>query len=108
MGLARGGQVVRHEAVNGVPTFPLVAALPALYPEWLGDRSFLEVHGLRFPYVAGAMANGIATTDLVIAMARAGMLGFFGAAGLTVPRIREGLDRLEAALGGTGLPWGSN
>ena len=36
------------------------------------------------------MANGIATPELVIAMARAGMLGFFGAAGL-------GLDRVEAA-----------
>ena len=28
------------------------------------------------------MANGIATTRMVIEMARAGMLGFFGAAGL--------------------------
>ncbi|HHO49895.1 MAG TPA: PfaD family polyunsaturated fatty acid/polyketide biosynthesis protein [Deltaproteobacteria bacterium] len=108
LGVARGGAPLRADERNGVPNFPLVAALPALYPEWLGDRSFLEVHGLRFPYVAGAMANGIATTDLVIAMARAGMLGFFGAAGLTVPRISGALDRLEAALGGSALPWGSN
>ena len=108
LGVARGGESLRADEVNGAPTWPLVATLPPLYPEWLGDRSFLEVHGLRFPYIAGAMANGIATTDLVIAMARAGMLGFFGAAGLTVDRISEGLDRLEAALGGTGLPWGSN
>lgn len=108
LGVARGGQPAAAHEVNGAPAYPLVASLPPLYPEWLGDRSFLETHGLRFPYVAGAMANGIATTDLVIAMARAGMLGFFGAAGLTVPRISEGLDRLEAALGGTALPWGSN
>jgi len=108
LGVAPEGDLIGPDQVNGVPTFPLVASLPAIWPEWLGDRSFGEAHHLRFPYVAGAMANGIATTDLVIAMARAGMLGFFGAAGLTPTRISEGLDRLEAALGGTGLSWGSN
>jgi PfaD family protein len=54
------------------------------------------------------MANGIATTDLVIAMAKNGMLGFFGAAGLDTARISEALDRLESALHGTGLSYGSN
>jgi len=107
-GVARGGEILRDDEVNGAPAYPLVASLPALYPEWLGDRSFNEVHGLRFPYVAGAMANGIATSDLVIAMAKAGMLGFFGAAGLTVDRIAEGLDRIEAGLAGTDHSFGSN
>src|SRR6185295_7898769 len=60
----------------------LVGWLPPLYPEWLGGRSFTEAHGLRFPYATGSMANGIATPRLVIAVARAGMLGFYGAAGL--------------------------
>ena len=73
-----------------------IATLPPLYPEWLGDRSFCEAHGVRFPYVAGAMANGIATTRLVIAMARAGMLGFFGAAGLA-PRARRAARRRDRA-----------
>ena len=41
--------------------YPCLGILPALYPEWLGDRAFLERHGLRFPYVAGAMARGIAS-----------------------------------------------
>ena len=56
--------------------FPLVATLAPVYPEWLGDRSFLEVHRVRFPYVAGAMANGIASPRLVQAMGEAGMLAF--------------------------------
>ena len=72
MGVALGGQT----AVDG--GWPLVASMPALYPEWLGDRSFTELHGVRFPYVSGAMANGIATTQLIIAMSNAGFLGFFG------------------------------
>ncbi len=98
-----------HDATNGgQPSYPWLATMPALFPEWLGDRSFLEVHGVRFPYVAGAMANGIATTRLVIAMAEAGMLGFFGSAGLSIERVEKALDELEAALGTDQASWGSN
>ncbi|MEZ4237660.1 MAG: PfaD family polyunsaturated fatty acid/polyketide biosynthesis protein [Myxococcota bacterium] len=109
LGVGRGGGVAAREApTNGKSTLPLLATLPAIYPEWLGDRSFCETHGVRFPYLTGAMANGIATPAIVIAMARAGMMGFLGSAGLTHARIEERLDEIEAALGGTGLPWGAN
>lgn len=103
MGVARGGQLQ-----PGPTPHTVVGTLPPLFPEWLGDRAFLHDHGLRFPYVAGAMANGIATADLVIAMGRAGMLGFFGAAGLGTERIDEALTRIRGALEGTGAAWGSN
>ena len=36
----------------------------------LGDTGFRRDHGLRYAYVAGAMANGIASEALVMAMAR--------------------------------------
>ncbi|MCB9779331.1 MAG: PfaD family polyunsaturated fatty acid/polyketide biosynthesis protein [Alphaproteobacteria bacterium] len=92
--------------------WPLVATLPPLYPEWLGDRSFNEVHGVRFPYVTGAMANGIATAELVIEIGRAGMLGFFGAAGLDADRVEGEIAHIRAELGsgqaGHGPAWGSN
>ena len=93
---------------DDAPNTEALGNLPPLYPEWLGDRSFRDAHGVRFPYIAGAMANGIATTGLVIAMARAGMLGFFGAAGLSLPRLEEALNELEGALGRDGAAWGSN
>ncbi len=86
---------------------PWVGTLPALWPEWLGDRSFQEVHGTRYAYVAGAMANGIATVEMVVAMAQAGMLGFFGSAGLPRARVEEALDRLEREVP-PGAPWGVN
>ncbi|MFK7992361.1 MAG: PfaD family polyunsaturated fatty acid/polyketide biosynthesis protein [Sandaracinaceae bacterium] len=108
VGVGVGGQV--SPAASGAAGYALLATLPALYPEWLGDRSFCETHGVRFPYVTGAMANGIATTDLVIEVARAGMLGFFGAAGLAFPRVEEALTRLESELGPSGgsTTWGMN
>jgi PfaD family protein len=104
VGLAAGGEV---SSTEGEGDYALLATLPASYPEWLGDRSFNEAHGVRFPYVAGEMANGIATTRMVIAMAEAGMLGFFGAAGLAYERVEAGVGELEAALGDR-LPWGVN
>ena len=109
LGLARGGHTSGLEKKsNGVPGYPLLGTLPALYPEWLGDRSFSEAHGVRFPYVAGEMANGIATSRMVIAMANAQMLGFFGAAGLSLDAIGRGLDEIEQALGKGHTSWGSN
>ncbi|MCP4804396.1 MAG: PfaD family polyunsaturated fatty acid/polyketide biosynthesis protein [Proteobacteria bacterium] len=107
VGVARAGRAIPNEMVNGTPTLPLLATLPALYPEWLGDRGFCEAHGVRFPYVQGAMANGIATTRMVIAMCNAGMLGFFGAAGLPLHRIEAAVDELVSTLGDK-PNWGCN
>src|ERR1700682_3010681 len=45
-----------------------VAYAPALPAANLGDPGFAAEHRLRFPYVAGAMANGIGSADLVEAM----------------------------------------
>ncbi|HEX4703208.1 MAG TPA: PfaD family polyunsaturated fatty acid/polyketide biosynthesis protein [Pseudonocardiaceae bacterium] len=87
--------------------YELLGTVPPIYPEWLGDRSFARVHGVRFPYVAGEMANGIATTSLVVAMARAEMLGFFGAAGLALPVIERAVRDLADTLRGV-RNWGVN
>ncbi len=73
----------------------LDAFLPSMPPESLGDPSFLRSHGVRYAYVAGAMANGIASTQLVEEMGRAGMLGIFGAAGLSLSRVEEAISTLE-------------
>ena len=105
IGVGQGGAWSTAHSSNG---WPLLGVLPPLYPEWLGDRSFAEIHGTRFPYVAGAMANGIASVRLVIEMARSGCLGFFGAAGLSLPRVAAALDELQRTLDPTQLPWGAN
>ncbi|MDZ4694640.1 MAG: PfaD family polyunsaturated fatty acid/polyketide biosynthesis protein [Deltaproteobacteria bacterium] len=108
MGVAFGGQVSMDASTAGAIGW--MGRLPAVFPEWLGDRTFCEFHRLRFPYVTGEMANGIATTGMVIAMAKAGMLGFFGAAGLSPERVVRAIDELETALGsdGSAPSWGIN
>lgn len=104
VGVAFGGTFLSGDG----PKLPLLASLAPLYPEWLGDRSFTEVHRVRFPYVSGAMANGIATARLVIEMARAGFLGFFGAAGLNPDRVEAALDTMQRELGQDGHAYGAN
>ena len=104
-GIAAGGAMV-DPATPGA--LRVSAVLPPIYPEWLGDRSFTEIHGARFPYVAGEMANGIATTRLVIEMAKNGYLAFFGAAGLSHSRVESAIDELIGALGRDSAAWGSN
>lgn len=86
----------------------LVGSLPGLYPEWLGDRSFAEVHGARFPYVVGEMAQGIATARMVIEAAGNGLMSFFGSAGLSPQEIDEAVHQIADALGPAAVSWGAN
>ncbi len=87
--------------------FEVLGMLPPLFPERLGDPTFAATHGVRFPYVAGEMANGIATTRMVSELAGAGMLGFFGAAGLDLPEVERAVAELADNL--RAVPnWGVN
>jgi len=96
------------DAGLGRPSQEVVGYLPGIYPEWLGDAGFRQAHNVRFCYVAGAMANGIATTRLVVAMARHQMLGVFGAAGLALPDVEAAIDTIERELGRDGPSWAIN
>ncbi|MCC5666480.1 PfaD family polyunsaturated fatty acid/polyketide biosynthesis protein [Nostoc sp. CHAB 5784] len=71
---------------------------PALPPQQLGDRSFLDFHGVKYAYAAGAMAGGIASAELVIALGKAGILASFGAAGLVPSRIEAAIHQIQQAL----------
>ncbi|WP_405163035.1 PfaD family polyunsaturated fatty acid/polyketide biosynthesis protein [Nocardia sp. NBC_01499] len=102
-GVAIGGTVMGA----GAGQYSVLGLLPPLYPEQLGDSTFGATHGVRFPYVSGEMANGIATTAMVIAMARADMLGFFGAAGLAPATVAAAVAELVSALPGRSN-WGVN
>ena len=75
-------------------------------PQDLGDPSFRSDLGLEYNYLAGAMANGIASVELVAAMARTGMLGFFGAAGLSLSRVEDAIHRLKSEV--PNKPFGFN
>lgn len=72
--------------------------VPALSPETLGAPGFRAAHGVKRNYIAGAMAGGIASAELVEAMGRAGYIGFFGAGGLGLDAVEAAVRRVTAAL----------
>jgi len=90
----------------GTKGYPLVGYAPPLRPKDLGDSGFKKAYNLRYAYITGAMANGITSVEMVEEAGRAGMIGFFGTAGLTIDKIEEAIDRLQQSL--TNLPFGVN
>lgn len=85
------------------PGFPVI---PALDPRSQGSASFRAAHGVQAAYIAGAMAGGIASVDLVVAMGRAGMLGFYGAGGVPLDAVEQRVVAIREALGDA--PCGAN
>ncbi len=91
IGVGRGGTL-------GGGGFSVLASVPAVNPAQFGDNTFLADHHVRYTYTAGAMAGGIASEDLVIALGKAGLMSSFGAAGLVPPRVEAAIQRIQAEL----------
>lgn len=91
---------------TGSDALPLMGYVPALHPKDLGDPGFKEAHKLRYAYVAGAMANGITSVEMVEEAGRNGMIGFFGAAGLLPNEIEAAIVGLQESMGSR--PFGFN
>lgn len=106
---ADGGGHVVVDAGTAIDLTPSACfRVPPVYPEWFGDRGFTTAHNTRFPYVVGEMARGIATPAMVVAAAKAGLIGFYGSAGLPLNVVRDGITRIKASLSSTDAGWGAN
>ncbi len=86
-----------HIASVGPDNTPFDVFIPPLKPEQLGDRAFCSEIGIRYPYLGGSMAKGISSVAMAEELGRAGMLGFFGAAGLSFAAVEEAVNRLSGA-----------
>ena len=69
-----------------------------IVPESLGSSEFRKVYGLRYAYLAGAMYKGIASTEMVVAMGKAGLIGYLGTGGLSFPVIEDAIHKIGSAL----------
>jgi trans-AT polyketide synthase/acyltransferase/oxidoreductase domain-containing protein len=92
-GLTNAGRVSSEK--SGIPT--LAFSLPVL-PENLGEDSFRETHRVKFALYGGAMANGISSEEMVLALSRAGFMGTFGSGGLAPERVEQAIDNIQQAL----------
>lgn len=76
----------------------IIAKIPPYLPEYLGDDSFKTTYGTRYSLYVGAMANGISSDKMVIAMGKAGMMASFGAGGLLPDQIEKSIHVIKNAL----------
>lgn len=93
--LARDGEY----STNG---YDCLGFLPPVKTEWLGDEQFKKAHQTNFAYYAGAMATGIASAEMLIALGKQGYLGSFGAGGLPLTEVEAAIEKIQSALGNAG------
>lgn len=96
-GVASGGELIASEKAQG-NGYPIIGRLPQIDSSTLGEMSFKNTYGTRYAYYTGAMANGIASENLVIAAGKAGFLASFGAAGLGPDRVQSAIHQIQEAL----------
>jgi trans-AT polyketide synthase/acyltransferase/oxidoreductase domain-containing protein len=101
-----GTITIGHRKPTASDLLPLIGYAPALHPKDLGDPEFKKSHSLRYAYIAGAMANGITSVEMVQEAGRNGMIGFFGAAGLLPAEIETAITRLQDSM--ESRPFGFN
>lgn len=94
---------VAHQLSSAEPhalatTSRVLAFAQAIHAEELGCDNFKKAHGVKYAYHGGAMANGIASVELVVALGKAGFLCSFGAAGLVPDVIETSIKRIQAEL----------
>ncbi len=99
-GVGEGGvfSLKWESPARNIGAYRVLAFAPALHPQKLGDPIFKKTHGLKYAYIAGAMANGITSVEMVRAVGDAGMMGFFGAGGLTLSEINDAILQLKQRL----------
>src|SRR4051794_22851935 len=64
----------------------------------LGSAGFKTEYGVKYAYLAGAMYKGIASKELVIAMAKAGLMGYLGTGGLRLDRVESDIRFIQSSL----------
>ena len=98
--VGKGGSIyIGNKPPHASNGYPLLAYVPPLHPEKLGDPYFKQKYNIRYAYIAGAMANGITSVKMVTEAGRAGFMGFFGAAGLSPDEVDSAICSLKENLG---------
>lgn len=83
---------------NSSSNSELLTAVPPIRSQQLGDQNFLSFYGVKFAYATGAMAGGIASEEMVIALGKENILASFGAGGLSPARLEQAIQRIQQAL----------
>ncbi|WP_025763413.1 ACP S-malonyltransferase [Dyadobacter tibetensis] len=67
-------------------------------PQDLGSAEYLADYRVKYAYACGAMVHGIASKELVVKMARAKLMAYFGTGGLKLPAIAAAITYIQDQL----------
>lgn len=93
---------VKKEAEPLVLPAPVVASAQApkqISLDSLGCTDFKADYGLKYAYMAGAMYKGIASKEMVVALGKAGLMGFLGTGGLSHNKVEQTIIEIKNELG---------
>ncbi len=96
--LGLGGSIHLDDKVEDENAYQHLAFVPKQTIQALGNKQFCHDYAIKYPYMTGAMANGIASVELVEAIAKADMLASFGAAGLSLAEVEKAIQRIQASI----------
>ncbi|MBD2611864.1 MAG: PfaD family polyunsaturated fatty acid/polyketide biosynthesis protein [Nostoc sp. ZfuVER08] len=85
-------------AENGTAQVELLTFAAPVRIQQLGDPNFLSFHNVKYAYATGAMAGGIASEEMVIALGKGQILSSFGAGGLSPDRLEAAIKKIQQAL----------
>ena len=97
IGISNQGSL-SYSANGKTQKLEMVLTVPAIGFHQLGNPSFLEFYGVKYAYMTGAMAQGIASEEMVISLGKANILSSFGAGGLSPARIETAIHKIKQAL----------
>lgn len=75
-----------------------VFIIPNISAENLGDESFKKDYNVKYAYCGGAMANGIASAEMVIELGKNGFMGSYGSGGCSIEKISQDIDKIQSEL----------
>ena len=79
-------------------TSNLAGWLPPISSSQFGDPSFYSTYGVKAAFYAGGMANAIASEEMIITLAKSGLMGSFGSGGLSMDRLRNAINTIQTAI----------
>lgn len=92
--LAIGGEFV----INPSQGEEVVSMFPIITPEQLGADGFKKTYNTHYAYYAGAMANGISSVKMLVALGRKGFMGSLGTGGMDLIQLENCIDELQREL----------
>jgi len=88
--------IINNEGCDDVTK--ISAYVPPMQAEQLGDPGFKAFYGVKYAYMTGAMANGISSEEMVIALGQQNILASFGSGGLDLARVELAIKKIQQAL----------